>query len=215
MQTVRIPLQQRFVLGNVSWEDYIRISRAFGERHLRMTYDRGVLEIMTLSFEHETISGFLGLLVITLTQELNLPMRLGRSTTLRRKPKKRGLEPDDSFWIANEAKVRKNKRISLRTDPPPDLTIEVDVTRSSLNRMDIYAKLRIPEVWRYKDDKLAFFTLDPAGDYIPAAVSATFPLPITPADLMPFIQMRSQMDDNAVIRQFRAWIHSKMTPPQP
>jgi Uma2 family endonuclease len=213
MSTVRIPRQQRFVLDNVSWNRYTRLLHTFSDRHLRITYDRGVLEIMTLSFEHETLSGFLGLLVITLTQELNLPLRLGRSTTLRRRHKQRGLEPDDCCWITHEPEVRGKTRINLRTDPPPDLAIEVDISRSSLNRMGIYAKLRVPEVWRYDSQGLAFCTLNANGDYDAAPVSAIFAAArITAADLMPFIQMRGQMDDNAIIRQFRAWLHTRITP---
>ena len=90
----------------------------------------------------------MGLLVVTLTQELNLPLHWGLDD-LRRKRHQKGLEPDDCFWIAHEAEVRGKTIIDLRTDPPPDLAIEVDISRSSLDRMGIYAKLRVPEVWRW------------------------------------------------------------------
>ena len=127
MSAVRIPSQQRFILDNVSWGRHTRLFRLFEDRHLRITFDRGVLEIMTLSFEHENISHFLGRLVLVLTEEFDLPLTPGGSTTMRRKRKQKGLEPDDCYWIAHAAAVRGKTTIDLRTDPPPDLAIEVDV----------------------------------------------------------------------------------------
>jgi len=212
MPAVRIPSPQRFVLENVTWGRYTRLLREFEDRHLRMTYDRGTLEIMTLSYEHEISATFLGRLVVTLTEELNLPIRDGRSTTLRRRHKQKGLEPDNCYWIAHEGDVRNNTTIDLRKDPPPDLAIEVDVSRSSLNRMGVYAKLGVPEVWRYAKQGLVFVTLAADGEYASATVSTLFPLPIAPADLMPFIQMRGSTDDNDIVRQFRAWIQGKRIP---
>ena len=42
----------------------------------------------------------------------------------------------------------------MTVDPPPDLVIEVDITRSSLDKLSIYAALRVPEVWRYTDGEV-------------------------------------------------------------
>jgi hypothetical protein len=60
MQKVRIPQRQRLVLDNVPWERYTRFLHSFADRHVRLTYDRGRLEIMTLSHEHESTSSFWG-----------------------------------------------------------------------------------------------------------------------------------------------------------
>jgi Uma2 family endonuclease len=205
-----LPARQKLILYDVSWDEYTRHLRNFERRHLHLTYDRGTLEIMTLSFEHEWIGRFLGRIVVTLTEELNLPIKQGGSTTIRRRKKKKGLESDNCYWISHEADVRNNKVIDLRKDPPPDLALEVDVSRSSMNRMGIYASLNVPEVWRWSKDGLAFLRLKEDGQYESVATSPTFLLAITPADLMSFVGMRSQMDENAVIRQFRAWIHGKL-----
>jgi Uma2 family endonuclease len=204
------PDQQRLILYDVSWDVYTRLLRSFERRHLRLTYDRGTLEIMTLSYEHESLGEFLGRIVVVLTEELNLPIRGGGSTTFRRRKKKKGLEADNCYWIAHETQVRNIRVINLRKDPPPDLAVEVDISRSSMNRMRIYASLNVPEVWRWEKNALAFLVLNADGEYQEAATSPTFPLPITPADLMPFIAMRGKMDDNAVIRQLRAWIRSRL-----
>lgn len=215
MITTRTPDRQKLILDNVSWNEYTRLLRSFEGRHLRLTYDRGTLEIMTLSYEHESLGDFLGRIVVTLTEEFDLPIRGGGSTTFRKRKKKKGLESDNCYWIAHEGDVRNIKVINLRKDPPPDLALEVDISRSSMNRMRIYAAIQVPEVWRWDKNGLAFLVLNADGKYDAATASLTFPLPINPADLMPFIAMRGQMDDNAVIRQFRAWIRAKVAGAQP
>jgi hypothetical protein len=94
----------------------------------------------------------------------------------------------------------------MRRDPPPDLAVEVDVTRSCLNRLAIYAALRVPEIWRLKGDVLAFLILQANGKYKKAARSKTFPQ-VSPADLMPFLlRARQEADENPIIRDFRKWV---------
>jgi Uma2 family endonuclease len=144
-----------------------------------------------------------------LTEELDLPISGGGSTTVRRRRRQRGLEPDNCYWIANEAQVRGKRRLDFRTDPPPDLAIEVDVTHSSLDRMGIYAALRVPEVWRYENQRLTFNVLQSDGNYAEQPRSLAFPL-VTPSDLLRFLALRGQMDENAINRQFRTWVRQQL-----
>jgi Uma2 family endonuclease len=208
MSTVVVPKVERLVLNDVDWRTYQRLLRALDERPaLRLTYDRGTLELMTISFEHELHNRFLSRLVVVLTEELDMPLKEGGTTTLRRRRRKRGLEPDSCFWIANEDKVRLKVRIDLRTDPPPDLAIEADVSHSSLNRMAIYAALGVPEVWRYDGQTLTFHILGADGRYV-AGPSRAFPT-LLPDEITVFLPLRQQLDDNAVVRQFRAWVRQR------
>src|SRR5207245_1021857 len=166
MVTVRNSPDQRLLLYGVSWQEYGRMLRAFAERpSLRVTYDRGTLEIMTLSLEHESLVRFFNLLILALTLELGLPLKGGGSTTFGRRRRRRGLEPDECYWIANEFLVRAKEKLDLRQDPPPDLAIEVDVSYSTLDRMSIYAALRVPEVWRYGGRALTFHVLGADRQY--------------------------------------------------
>jgi Uma2 family endonuclease len=170
MSAVSPSTEQRFMLYGVDWKSYSRMLRAFGDRPgVRLTYDRGSLEIMTLSYEHESLARLLDRFVVTLTEELRLPIAGGRSTTFRRRGRKRGLEPDDCYWIASEPLVRGKDRINLHTDPPPDLALEIDFTHSSLDRMAIYAALRVPEVWRLENQVVVCYLL--------AAMATTPPVP--------------------------------------
>jgi Uma2 family endonuclease len=201
---------QRLVLHGVSWREYTRMLRAFAERPgFRLTYDRGTLEIMSPLFEHGVDADLLGRFVVVLTEELGLPLQAGRSTTFRRRRMRRGLEPDHSWWIAHAPQMLGRRRVDLRVDPPPDLALEVDVTHRSLDRMSIYARLGVPEVWRLDARGLTFHALQTNGRYAEQTHSPTFPL-FTPADLMGYVALRSQHDENEVVRQFRVFVRQRL-----
>jgi Uma2 family endonuclease len=201
---------QSLLLDDVDWRTYSRLLRVFAERpRVRLTYDRGRLEIMSPLLEHDDDARFLGRLVVVLTEELDLPLKSGGSTTLRRQLRQRGIEADESFWIANAPRMKGRRRLNLRTDPPPDLAIEVDVTHSSLDHLAIYAALRVPEVWRLERNMLLFHVLGAGGTYQVRDRSLAFPL-ITPADLLRFLKKaREAGDQNPVIKEFRTWLRNK------
>jgi Uma2 family endonuclease len=194
-------------LYGIDWRTYSRLLHAFSERpSIHIAYDRGELEIMSPRLEHDDDGRLLGDMVFVLTEELGLPLKRGGSTTLRRRLKRRGIEADECFWIANAHRMAGRRRLDLRTDPPPDLAIEIDVTSSSLDRFGIYAALKVPEVWRLEGDVFTFHVLGSDGNYATATHSQTFPQ-VAPADLLGFLQEARKADDeNTVFRQFREWI---------
>jgi Uma2 family endonuclease len=198
-------------LSGVDWQTYTRLLHAFAERPgIRLTYDRGELEIMAPLLAHDGDAFVLNLLVVALTDELGLPVVGGTSTTLRRRLRRRGIEADECYWIANAHRMQGVRRLNLRRDPPPDLAIEIDVTRSSLNRLAVYAALRVPEIWRLDGDVLTFHVLDTSGHYAEAAVSLAFPV-VAPADLLAFLQRaRGTTDVNPIVRDFRTWIRQRL-----
>jgi Uma2 family endonuclease len=205
MSLMTVRGRRHLVLCGIDWRTYTRLLYAFAEHpSVRLTYDRGDLEIMSPLPEHESDARMLGRFVVVMTEELGLPIKGGGSTTFRRRRKQRGLEPDDSYWIATEPRVRGKRRIDLRIDPPPDLAIEVDVTSSSLDRMAIYASLAVPEVWRLDDSVLTFHVLEADRRFAKSLHSLAFPL-VTPSDLIGFMSLRSTLDENTVVRQFREW----------
>lgn len=209
---VQVLSEQRFVLHDVPWRMYVRLLRVFADRPaVHVTYDRGTLELMTLSHEHESLGYLAARLVDALTEELGLPVKGGRSTTFRRRKRRRGLEPDGCWWITSEPLVRGKTQIDLRRDPPPDLALEIDVTRSSLDRLAIYAALRVPEVWRHADQGLICHLLGSDGRYTVSATSRAFP-GLVVADVAHFLSLRGQMDENAIVRQFRSWVRQQFGP---
>jgi Uma2 family endonuclease len=210
MATVPLPAEQHLILDDIDWDDYTRMLRAVGSRPgVRLTYDRGRLEIMTLSHEHESYAHLLGRLVVGLTEALGLPIKGGKSTTFRRRRRRRGLEPDECYWIASEALVRGKNRISLRTDPPPDLGLEIDITHSSLDRLAIYLALRIPEVWRLEGGYIVCYVLDSDGHYTTSPISRVFP-GLVVNELVQFLALRGQMDENAIVERLRGWARQSL-----
>ncbi len=166
---------------------------------------------MTLSPEHERVRYLLGRLIDALTEELGLKLLGFGSTTFRRRSRRRGLEPDACYYIANQPQVRGKDRIDLGQDPPPDLAVEIDISQSSLDRLSIYANLGVPEVWRYENEAVVFHLLDPVGKYQAGVASRSFP-GLTPADLNAMLSQRSQVeDDNELIRRFRSWVQQNLS----
>jgi Uma2 family endonuclease len=209
MSTVSAPAGQRLVLSGVSWRTYERLLRAFDDRHLRITYDRGALEIMTLSPQHERFKHLLGYLIAILVEELGWNMAGFGSMTFKRRKRRRGLEPDECFWIQSEPLVRGKDEIDLGQDPPPDLVIEIEWTRSGLDRLSIYAVLGVPEVWQFDGQNLRVQLLGPDGRYAVSQGSRAFPF-LAMAELARFLGMRSAHSETELGRQFRAWVRERI-----
>ena len=137
----------RVLLRNISWQTYQALLKDVEEQPgIRMTYDRGLLEIMTPLDPHESYKKLLGRFVEALTEELNVEIRSLGSRTCNREDLARGLEPDQCYYIQNEQVVWDKDQIDFHQDPPPDLVIEIDITSSSINRLELYADLGVPEV---------------------------------------------------------------------
>jgi Uma2 family endonuclease len=173
-----------------------------------MTYDRGGLELMTKSLEHEEYVHLLVLLISVWTEEWNIPVKGYGSTTYQREDLDRGLEPDACFYFQNLARIRGKKRIDLTRDPVPDLVLEVEVTRSLLDRIAIYAALGVPELWRFDGAKLRVYRLDAKGRYKEQKRSPTLPhLPVQ--ELVHFVRIGEGENETTMLRQFRAWVRER------
>jgi Uma2 family endonuclease len=204
MGTICAPAEQRLRLSLIPWETYVLYSDGLGPRHIRVTYDRGEMEIMTVSSKHEHKKTLLGRLVEALTEEMEIDIASFGSMTCRRKDLKRALEADESYWIANESKLRGRVDIDLEIDPPPDLALEIEISRSTLDRMAIYAALRVPEVWCSDGEDLRVFLLSSRGSYRQGDRSKAFPfLPLT--EFAQFLT-RTELSETQHLRSFRAWV---------
>ena len=199
-----LELAQRVILHGVSWETYERLLADFQDSHAaHFTYDQGVLEIMVLSFKHETFNRTLATLVETLAEELQIDFVNAGSTTFKREDLARGFEPDSCFYMQNEERVRGKEEIDLLVDPPPDLVIEIDISNSSLNKFPLYAQLGIPEVWRYDGDRVCIFKQE-GGQYTEIDQSIVLP-PLTSAVATQFLEESSELRSTAWLRRVREW----------
>jgi Uma2 family endonuclease len=130
---------QRVIIDNISWETYQRLLEERGESSQpRYAYDRGRLEIMVTSYEHENLNHDIAILVELIAEELELDLAGAGSTTFNREDLAQGVEPDCSFYVSQADSIRGQKQIDLHTDPPPELVIEIDITsRSSQQVSDL------------------------------------------------------------------------------
>ena len=201
--------QPGVVLKNISWQTYESLVNELAEqRGIRLTYDRGTLEIMTPSDSHEGNKEMIGRFVETLTEELNVEIRSLGSRTCKREDLARGLEPDKCYYIENERLIRDVKQIDLNEYPPPDLVIEIDITSSSINRMELYANLGVPEVWCYDGSRLIFYQLE-GEEYLEREVSPHFPF-LSPSEIIRFLEMQENVGKTSMIRRFRQWVRSQI-----
>lgn len=168
---------QRTILHDLNWQQFESILDELGEkRATRIAYFAGTLEIRMPLPEHERAKVLIGDLLKILLDALGWEWESLGSTTFKNSAMQAGLEPDDCFYIQNYQAVIGLKRFDFTQNPPPDLAIEVDLT--SKTQVSAYQALKVPEIWRYENGKLAIAILGPEG-YTDTRTSPTFPeLPI-------------------------------------
>lgn len=206
-------IKDHVVLSPVSWEVYEGLLESWEEegRRYRHTYSQGHLEVMTRSIEHEVYKSLMGLFVVVVGEEWEYPLFLGGEVTVRQELIARGLEPDQAYWIANEAKVRGKTRLDFSVDPVPDLFLEIEVSRSVLDRLEVLAAMNVPEVWRYDGEQVLVGLLGEDGRYVWGTTSRAFPsLPI--GELKRFLDMVHTTDHLSIVRAFRSWLRSLPKP---
>lgn len=194
-------------LSEISWQTYETLRSELRNRRFRLTYNLGTLEIMAPSPEHELSKEVLGRFIETLAEETELSIYPLGSTTLQRLELS-GVEPDKCFYIRNIALVRGKKRLDLTVDPVPDLVIEIDVTSSSANRLQVYADLGVAEVWIYNGDSLTVKQLQNTT-YIASQTSQFFAnIPIS--EITGFLQQAQTTDYLELVKAFRRWVRSQI-----
>lgn len=208
VKQVTVPPGQRVLLKDISWQEFEAILEDLGEhRGSRVAYDKGTLEIMTPLPEHETGKVLIGNFIEALLEELDIEFWCLGSTTFKNQLMQQGIEPDNCFYIENEAAVRGKDRLDLTKDPPPDLALEIDVT--SRTHPSIYEKLGVLELWRFEKGKLKINVLQ-NGRYVESDTSPHFPnLPVK--EVIPQSLDRCKIQGrNKTMKAFRAWVKEQL-----
>ena len=195
------------LLDGVTWDFYLATLKQLERsgRRLRVTFDRGRMEIISKFDEHEWGKKLFARLIETYGTEMEIAVHGFGETTHQNPDLDRGAEPDECYFIQSPPPKLKGKPFDLRTDPPPDLIVEIDVTRSSIRREPIYAAFGVPEVWRYDGRTLLFLHLQPDGTYRPADRSAALPA-LSPADVMRFVQVAAAEGQPAAAWALKRWV---------
>jgi Uma2 family endonuclease len=150
-------------LSGASWEDYERLVAIRGDHSApRIAYLEGDLEIMSPSQTHEGIKSVIGRLVETYCLERNIPFSAYGSWTLQSKEKSRAAEPDECYVFGTDKSER------------PHLAIEVVWTSGRIDKLAIYRKLGVAEVWYWRKGHIQPYRLR-AERYVPVTASEVLP----------------------------------------
>ncbi|MGB3681866.1 MAG: Uma2 family endonuclease [Rubrobacteraceae bacterium] len=216
-EALKSPPEGRVTLRNVGWETFERlVEEDPGRSAPRFFYDRGELEIVSPSFEHQQITRIIAILVEELSVELDIDVVSAGATTFKREDLLRGFEPDACFYFfGNIPRVRGKRRLSLDAgDPPPNLVVEVDITSPSTSpstsKLPIYSRLGVAEVWRHDGDRLMILGASQwnAGEvrYTEISESAIFaPARVSGKSLTHFVEQGLASHRPAWTRMVREW----------
>ena len=197
--------ERRVTLYGVSWETYEHLLTDLVDRSApRLTFDQGVLEIMSPTAEHEEYNRTLAALVEFVANELRVNIRRLGSTTFKRKELGKGFEPDSCFYIQSVPRIRGKRRIELPQDPPPDLLIEIDITSSSLDRLPLFAQAGVPEVWQYDGRRVQFLKLT-GEQYVEVSQSLALPV-LTSEVVTQFLEDSLELESAEWSLQLREWL---------
>ena len=192
---------RRMTLHGVPWPLYEQLLEVVGEGLPRLTYDRGVLEMEMLSETHEALSWITGRFIEAFAEESGIDYKALGSTTWRRQEVAGGLEADESYYIQNYAKVH-GRKIDLAVDPPPDLAVEIDLSTPDVEKASIYARLGVPEIWRWRNGRLIVLGLRADGSY--ATMEQSIALPGFPLEeLVAALKGYPQEDSARAVAAFR------------
>lgn len=196
--------EQRVLLDNVSWELFERILAEDADRRVpRLAYGDGALEFMTPSRLHESIDRTLASLVAILVDTWHMDLVECGSMTMSQAVTGIGLEPDSSFFIQHAAAARRDNDSVFPEGFPPDLVIEVEISRSLVERLPLLAALRVPEVWRATSETVNILTLS-GHEYQRAPSSAALP-GVTPEKLQEFMALSQRVTRSEWADAVRTW----------
>jgi Uma2 family endonuclease len=197
---------QCIALRDVGWKGYVTLLRLRGERPMpKMVYLDGTVWLMSPSFPHERLKTRLGTFVNEVVIGLEIPFVPAASTTLRRRAKKGEVEGDQTYYLANEERMRGKDKIDLRRDSPPDLAIQAVYTHEADQALEVYRRIRVPEVWVCDEAELVIFILQADGRYSRSTTSAVFQF-LTPAEIHDWVTKPQTAGELEWARSLRRWV---------
>lgn len=186
-------LDQRTFLRGLSWQQYEQLLRMKGDRAVpRLAYLDGTAELMTPSVPHEFISRSLGRLFEAYAEENGIDLNALGSWTLRKSLEESGVEPDGCYVFGEEQKE------------VPDLAIEVVWTSGGIDKLEIYRRLGVREVWFWQQERIQVYRLK-RDRYIKARRSGVAP----DLDLALICQLSTEPNQSKAVRKLRQILRAK------
>jgi Uma2 family endonuclease len=205
----RVRKEGRVLLTNVTWKTYKALLDSVGEVSFPHAYHERRLELMGKSRPHELYKWLLGRFVEVWVDEHGMPLEVGGEMTLQREDAECGVEGDECYWIKNAPLILGRMDPDFMHDPPPDLVLESEVSTTVVDKLSIYAALKVPEIWRISLSGIQVGRLQSDGQYAWGEESAVLPgFPF--AEALRFLQMYNTTDQLSIVRQFRAWVREHL-----
>jgi Uma2 family endonuclease len=199
----------------IGWEGYRALLKIQGEKSRpQIIYLDGDAYLVSPSNLHECLKKRLGQFVVEVATGLDIPFLMAGETTFRRRKKDVGVQPDESFYLSNAArvvaKIRK-KNVDLRIDPPPDLAVEVVHTHDATAAVEVLRRLRVPEVWVGDEDGLRILIRSANGRYVESKTSLAFPF-LTADEIFEWANHLPTGFDSEWTKEIRQWVQDVLVP---
>lgn len=178
------------LLEGVPWSTYVVLRDSVDSPGIRMTYLKGVLEIMSPSREHEVSKTQIARLLELFCLERDIPLFGYGSTTFRKEERERGLEPDECYCRGADKEV-------------PDVALEVVVTRGNIDKLEVYRGLGVREVWVFEDGEFSLFALR-GESYVAIGSSEVLP----EVDLAQLATFALEADQHAALKAYQNALRS-------
>ena len=204
-----LPIGGTMIVPDVTWDNYQQLVTELDHQNgVRLTFDKGSLEVISPLPIHEKYKDFLLRLMDRLSILIGIDFESLGSTTFNQEWLKNGVEPDTCFYIQNAAKIIGKNRIDLAIDPPPDIAVEVDISHRSTTKLKIYEELKVPEIWLYDEQQLQILWLGDDG-YFDSPTSKSFPF-LTSEALTGFLEQSKTEGQGAALRAFSVWVKTQL-----
>jgi Uma2 family endonuclease len=183
-----------FVYLRVDWQGYEQLLAMRGESSVpRITYIKGVAELMSPSRYHEIDKKRFARLLKAWSEIASVPLEGYGSRTMKDEKADRGAEADECYTV---------RRLAKGDDDRPDIAIEVVWTSGGINKLEVYRKLGVAEVWFYERGTLRFFALrHEASDETYREIPTSEILPQLPIALL--LACMQKPDQTSAVRALR------------
>lgn len=210
--------EERIVIRDVNWAYYEQLVDSIPPGvNIHADYDGRDIELMAPGAFHDGVKKHMGRFVELVSEELDVPFTGLGQTTWKRPQVTRGLEADECYFFEAEKLTMIDEGMRRMSEdvvdyPNPDLSVEVDVSRSKIDRPGIYAALGVAEVWRFdgKLQKIAIDRLTAGGTYEVAETSRF--LPVNSEEVGRWVLQEDARDSSQWARRLRAWVRAELAP---
>ena len=214
-ETVVKEIEQRFVVSTTCWQQYEAILQAFPDQAgVRITYLDGRLTLVSHTRRHDWFEKVLGRFVEAIAEGLGIECEVAGHATYRREDVDAGVEGDQVYYFGADAEIMRGPiPVDLKTQPPPDLAIEIEATHPADDSIAVRERLGVREVWRVNviKETVEFAQIGTAGTYEKTSRSRAFPT-LESVDLSQQLTLAEKLGWSAWVRQLNEWVRTVLLP---